>query len=678
MLLGMGSAQTDEEIFAEHERYYLASCAARGYQIDRKRLLAPYAMRARIGKPVLSWTEVDLERQYQRFPTRTSTLYDYGAFEAFLLLRGYVQPSLPHLLRAPVDVSRSFNGVVDPLRQRIMEAINNTAGMRHADRYAAGMEMAVLLALTIYCGRPLETCDPGGCPRPNLHLTRDAFEAFVAAYAEAQRTVHPNFAYLLGTNPTIPHVRVCLETWGILESAPVVLAAHKQRAREIDSPLVHDALRLHLVACAARLAPNGVLQVRDAVQRFFIWAEIYLAQHGLGSCRRLDDITRDVALAYAADLRTHYQPNTICGLYGCIRRFYAFAIEECLPSAPTRNPFASRDAKRPRSTVPRYFADADLQKILAYCEHHAPLVERVLVITLLHTGIRAAECAALRASDIVQIQGRWKLHIHSGKGLKDRIIPLTRECVQVLHDWCTAQTLAGDAPLFTWSGKQWGATAIEARCRELGRKVGVAQANPHRFRHTFAVALLNYGIRETVLQKLLGHESLNMTLEYAKILDHTVETAFSEAVEQMRDGPLSWVPTFFTQENLTVFAEGDTLNWIRLPMGFCRRNVKLHCESDVKCFLCERFYLTPAELPTLKAMHERFARLGLTVKAEVIHAWIERLERADSLDPTSPLPNGNPAHVPTTSGGFVPLASVSVAASRALRDPDRVVTPASV
>jgi integrase/recombinase XerD len=125
-------------------------------------------------------------------------------------------------------------------------------------------------------------------------------------------------------------------------------------------------------------------------------------------------------------------------------------------------------------------------------------------------------------------------------------------------------------------------------CRRSGSSSGSDRLTPHRFRHTFAVTLLNFGLRETALQKLLGHESLAMTLMYAKILDKTVEEGFASAVGAMAEQRRGWIPNFFAAEELSHFAEGDTVSWIRLPHGYCRRNPKLHCESDVKCLLCER------------------------------------------------------------------------------------------
>ena len=88
---------------------------------------------------------------------------------------------------------------------------------------------------------------------------------------------------------------------------------------------------------------------------------------------------------------------------------------------------------------------------------------------------------------------------------------------------------------------------------------------------------------------------------------------------------MSWVPDFFKTEDYTLFIEGDAISWIRLPHGYCRRNPKLHCESDVKCLLCDRYCASSADLPRLEQMHDRFVQLGLSMKADVVASQINRL-----------------------------------------------------
>ena len=140
------------------------------------------------------------------------------------------------------------------------------------------------------------------------------------------------------------------------------------------------------------------------------------------------------------------------------------------------------------------------------------------------------------------------------------------------------------------------------------------------------MALLNYGVRESALQKLMGHVSLRMTLKYARVLDRTVEQEFNRAVERMQTGSLGWVPSFFTPEDYSMLTEAEPLNWIRLPHGYCRRHRRLHCESDVKCLLCDRFCALSGDLPRLQEMCDRFLQLGMEVKADVVASHIQRLE----------------------------------------------------
>jgi len=137
-------------------------------------------------------------------------------------------------------------------------------------------------------------------------------------------------------------------------------------------------------------------------------------------------------------------------------------------------------------------------------------------------------------------------------------------------------------------------------------------------------------MRESALQKLMGHKPLGMTLEYARILDPTGEQAFRQTVERMQIDSHSWVPSFFVTEEYTLVAEGDTVSWIRLPVGYWRRNPKLHCERDVKCLLCDRFAASPQDMPRLQEMHARFLKLGMPVKADVVAAQLRRRESPGS------------------------------------------------
>lgn len=630
MILGRGVATDDDGIVAEY-RQFLADHGRLSPRVLHNVQGATHALRRRLGGPIATWAEADILALCAR--RRKSATFYYASFLAFLIFRGYYRPSLTLLDAFPFQLPRLHRPALAPIRARL-EATARELGYVQAS--GMGTALRLLIWLLAHAGTPLED------------LTREDFATFAIAYQTWYRASGRHHGE---PDPQVSRLEFYLVRWDVLPPRRRVFR-HEQHFAELRDAPIRDAILAYVGWCTAKYQPSTVDNARAALLQFFRWSQERQPEAG-----RLDAVTRPVALAYAAHLTERreagqYSRTYHAELYAQVRQFFAFAIDENLDTAPDRNPFALKDLPRRTDPVPRYLSDREVQAILAYCDHDAGLRERTMLITLLHTGIRAAELAALKTSDIVQVQSVWKLHIHAGKGLKDRVIPLTAPCLAALQAWQERGWEGIDPHLFTWHGRPHRTSGVvTALVARVGQALGIAGLTAHRFRHTFAVALLNYGIRESALQKLMGHATLGMTLEYARILDHTVEQAFGQAIEQMRAGPLSWVPSFFGQEEYTLFAEGDAVSYIRLPHGYCRRNPKLHCESDVKCLLCERYAATLADLPRLAEMRDRFVALGLHLKAEVVAAQIRRLEA------------GSPAN-------FIPLDQVAV-----VRRPGAAPTP---
>ena len=58
----------------------------------------------------------------------------------------------------------------------------------------------------------------------------------------------------------------------------------------------------------------------------------------------------------------------------------------------------------------------------------------------------------------------------------------------------------------------------------------------HSLRHTFATDMLNAGLRLEVLQQLLGHRSIEVTLRYARLSDTTREVEYFKAMTAIENG----------------------------------------------------------------------------------------------------------------------------------------------
>ncbi len=497
MIMGRGMATTDVELIAEYRQFVTSSRTLQSGHSLRSLLAAPVTLCKHIGKPIHEWTDEDIHEVFANKSKRTA--YFYRPFFTFLLFRGYRRATFPLIETLSVTLSEHWTTFVAPYRLKVELAEKD---LGYADLNKAGGHVgtlvSALLLLLVWTGKELEK------------VTRADFEAFAEEYQRWYRRTKSPSGH---TDSRIARIERYLVHWGCIPSKRRVFR-HEGYLAQIPSPATREAILRYLKWCEAKYEPSTIDNHRIAVFTFFQWL-----QKQYPEVDRLEEISRDVALSYGHYLKEQkeagrYGEHCCQNLHSRVRFFFDFLIEERLTNSLTRNPFSRRDLPKRPDMLPRYLTDQELRIILSYCEHEASLFERTMVITLLHTGIRAIEFAHLKATDIVQIGGVWKLHIHQGKGLKDRMIPLTSQCLAILQTWKEEGWEHITDYLFTRHGVHWQTSGtVSARVRELGNKLGVQDLSAHRFRHSFAVALLNYGIRESALQKLMGHADLGMTLE---------------------------------------------------------------------------------------------------------------------------------------------------------------------
>lgn len=67
--------------------------------------------------------------------------------------------------------------------------------------------------------------------------------------------------------------------------------------------------------------------------------------------------------------------------------------------------------------------------------------------------------------------------------------------------------------------------SIELRLRELGRQLGINKVHPHKFRRTLATMAIDKGMPIEQLQRLLGHQRIDTTLQYAMVKQSNVKLA---------------------------------------------------------------------------------------------------------------------------------------------------------
>lgn len=168
---------------------------------------------------------------------------------------------------------------------------------------------------------------------------------------------------------------------------------------------------------------------------------------------------------------------------------------------------------------------------------------RVFLGTVYSCGLRLQEALHLEVSDIDS--KRMFIHIHRGKGAKDRYVPLPQPTLESLRrHWATHRHPRLIFPALGRSG-QGAATsqnpmaissvqgALRGAKLEAGiRKKGVTM---HTLRHSYATHLLEAGVNLRAIQHYLGHSSIQTTMIYLHLTQQGHENA-SQLIEKLMEG----------------------------------------------------------------------------------------------------------------------------------------------
>ena len=166
--------------------------------------------------------------------------------------------------------------------------------------------------------------------------------------------------------------------------------------------------------------------------------------------------------------------------------------------------------------IPAIFTQEQIKRFIDF--HARKFFERrlhLMILILLDTGARISEVTGLKVADVDMDNMLLTL---SGKGRKQRRVPFSLELRKALYKY-----IRDFEPkillLATRSGERLDRHImlkdVKCFCRELGFEPPARTL--HAFRHTFATNFVRRGGNVFLLQKSLGHTSLDMSRRYAQL-----------------------------------------------------------------------------------------------------------------------------------------------------------------
>ena len=164
-------------------------------------------------------------------------------------------------------------------------------------------------------------------------------------------------------------------------------------------------------------------------------------------------------------------------------------------------------------TVKETYSDEALEQMRDHCEGIRDLA---LIDLLASTGMRVGELVKLNRNDI-DFENREC--IVTGKGDKQRRVYLDARTKIHLQRYF-AERIDDNPALFVSLLAPYDRlqiSGVEIRLRRLGRELNIPKVHPHKFRRTLATMAIDKGMPIEQVQHLLGHQSLDTTLQYAMV-----------------------------------------------------------------------------------------------------------------------------------------------------------------
>ncbi len=444
------------------------------------------------------------------------------------------------------------------------------------------------------------------------------------------------------------HLRVVLYHRGQVRSEPQrqVDRSHR-RVFVVHKPHMQKTIARYLAARRLTDQPSTIKSLDLTLRQFVVWIE-----QTYPDIDTFAQVTREHVFEYAEVLNTRIGVDTKRPLASSSKRvtltklaqFFRDVSQWEWEDVPSRPLLQYGDLPKLPLRVPRYIPENELERLMgAIRTLDCPYQQAALLIAR-WSGARRGEIRRLSVDCLDSYpDGTPRLRIPTGKTYKERVIPIHEEAaaaiktLQALHKgergFSDPKTGVITRYLFMHRGTLLSETylfaeALQKACTGAGLITpdGKPTITPHRFRHTVGTQLARRGARLRTIQKILGHESPEMSMVYLGISDEDVRQDYQAVL-----GPGAIIAGPGAELVRSGELAADEVNWLKnnflkteLELGRCLR---LPQEGPCECDLyltCAKFVTSPEYAPRLRRRRKREMEL---VEDAVSHDWQREVER---------------------------------------------------
>jgi site-specific recombinase XerD len=303
--------------------------------------------------------------------------------------------------------------------------------------------------------------------------------------------------------------------------------------------------------CVRGLAPLSLRAYANNLLHFARW---WSRRPGVDVTRfTADQFTEATLVDYVRDQLNELPkpaPENVNIRSSLLRRVFRFYFHDEMPHAPyrirrtllRRSPLGYGRGRVSVATdlklkVPqRVIVPLAAEQVSRFWSSFRTARDLAIVALMLLNGLRSREVLGLKLADLLFSEAQMRVR---GKGSRLRLLPLPPETIRLLQCWLKTERPLTNAPevFVSLKGRARGCPMTPAGLRSLFRPhrsvSSIPEANPHRFRHTFASDMIRAGVSLPALQRLMGHAYIQTTLVYIQLTPQDVFAEYARAVERM-------------------------------------------------------------------------------------------------------------------------------------------------
>ena len=191
--------------------------------------------------------------------------------------------------------------------------------------------------------------------------------------------------------------------------------------------------------------------------------------------------------------------------------------EDYILKSPVRRIHKIKTMKQVKET----YSDEALEKLRDNCK---TIRDLALIDMLASTGMRVGELVKLNRVDVDFVNREC---VVLGKGSKERVVYFDARTKLHLQNYLNSRTDDNDALFVSLlePHNRLEIAGVEIMLRKLGRSLEINKVHPHKFRRTLATRAIDKGMPIEQVQKLLGHQKIDTTMEYAIVDQQNVKNS---------------------------------------------------------------------------------------------------------------------------------------------------------